>query len=206
MTQLVLFNYSELSPEVAGEVKAATERIKLRMKRTAEDIVAIGQDLNAVKERMPHGQFLPWIQSEFEMGQRTAYNFMAVADQFGDKLAKFANLKPSAIFELAAPSTPEPIRQEVIARSEAGEEVTLKEIKELKRKLAEESAKAEKLKAENLQLDSLTKEIDQERTELFNNLESAKRNSGRIENQIITLQEKNQGTAKPQARGSQGDY
>jgi hypothetical protein len=33
----------------------------------------------ALPLREPHGSFLPWIEAEFEMSQRTAYNFISVA-------------------------------------------------------------------------------------------------------------------------------
>lgn len=65
------------------------------MKRTAEDIVEIGRDLKEVKEKLDHGQFLPWIESEFGMSQQTASNFMRVAEQFADKLPIIGNFNPA---------------------------------------------------------------------------------------------------------------
>jgi hypothetical protein len=67
-------------------------------------------------------QPLPWIEAEFEMGQRTAYRFMDVADRFAGKLATVANLAPKALYELAS-STAE-IQAEVERRLAAGEFVT----------------------------------------------------------------------------------
>jgi hypothetical protein len=52
------------------------------------------------------------------MSQRTAYNFIGVAEQFGSKLATVANLGPKALYELAA-STAE-VRAEVERRIAAG--------------------------------------------------------------------------------------
>jgi hypothetical protein len=70
-----------------------------------------------VKERLPHGQFLPWIEREFGWKQRTAYNFINVYENV--KLANFANIDidVSALYLIAAPSTPEPVRQQVITRA-----------------------------------------------------------------------------------------
>lgn len=96
-----------------------------RMKRTVEDIIAIGQDLIAVKEKLSHGAFLPWIEAEFGMKQAAAYRFMQVAENYGGKLINFVNLSPSVLYELAAPSTPEPVRQAVEAKAEAGESVSV---------------------------------------------------------------------------------
>ncbi len=39
------FTYTDLSAPVAAELQAATMRIKVRMARTVEDIIATGRDL-----------------------------------------------------------------------------------------------------------------------------------------------------------------
>ena len=58
--------------ETERQARAAAERIKLRLKRTVEDIIEIGRELTTVKAELPHGQFLPWIAAEFEMSEDTA--------------------------------------------------------------------------------------------------------------------------------------
>jgi myosin heavy subunit len=140
MSQLILFDYSSLSPDLQVEVKSATERIKLRMKRTAEDIIEIGKDLIAIKEKLPHGQFLPWIATEFEMEERTARRFMSVAERFPE-IGHFDRFKPATLYELAAPSTPDQVVEQVIEKAQNGETVTVKDVKELKAKLKETESK-----------------------------------------------------------------
>lgn len=139
MSQIELFDYSVLAPDLQVEVKTATERIKLRMKRTAEDIIEIGKDLIAVKEKLPHGRFLPWIASEFEMEERTARRFMNVAERFPE-IGHFDRFKPATLYELAAPSTPDEVVEQVIEKAENGETVTAKEVKALKAELAQSKA------------------------------------------------------------------
>lgn len=143
MSDLALFDYAGIPTEAATEVRAAAERIRVRMKRTAEDIIAIGTDLVTVKERLPHGAFLPWIEAEFGMSEDTARNFMRVAGRYG-KSGNIPDLTPSALYELAAPSTPEPVRQQIEAKAKAGENISVEEVRRLKR----EAAEAEKAKAE----------------------------------------------------------
>lgn len=147
MSQIELFNYAALAPELQIEVKAATERIKLRMKRTAEDIIEIGKDLIAVKARLPHGQFLPWIAAEFEMSDQTAQNFMNVATRF-PQIPNNLEFKPTILYLLAAPSTPEEVVEKAVEKAEQGEPLTLKEIKELKSQLAAKDSQVQKLEAE----------------------------------------------------------
>ena len=123
------FDWASLDPEARAFVLEKTEAIKARMKRTAEDVIAIGQDLLAVKERLAHGQFLGWITSEFGMAERSAQNFMQVARRFGDKSAIIADLAPTILYELAAPST----HDDVIERVTSGQlPATLPAIREAK--------------------------------------------------------------------------
>ncbi|MBF9050625.1 DUF3102 domain-containing protein [Roseobacter sp. HKCCD9010] len=143
MTEIANYDYAGLAQGEINEVRAAAERIRVRMKRTTEDIVAIGLDLIAVKERLPHGAFLPWIEAEFGMSRPTATRFMQVAEVYRDKVFTLNNLDPTVLYELAAPSTPSEVRDAVEARTEAGEAVTAAEIKRMKREIAEERARAD---------------------------------------------------------------
>ncbi|WP_116654437.1 DUF3102 domain-containing protein [Pelagibacterium sediminicola] len=144
MTEITLFDYANMPVETATEVRAAAERIRVRMKRTAEDIIAIGLDLIEVKSRLSHGAFLPWIEAEFGMTDRTAARFMQVAEVYGNKFDIMSNLTPTVLYELAAPSTPEPVRQIVEAKAEANESVTVEEVKRLKREIADKEAEAKR--------------------------------------------------------------
>jgi hypothetical protein len=60
--------------------KASAERIKAKVKKTLQGVIEIGNDLLAVKKALEHGQFGRWLKGEFGWRQRTAYNFMSVAD------------------------------------------------------------------------------------------------------------------------------
>jgi DNA N-6-adenine-methyltransferase (Dam)/Protein of unknown function (DUF3102) len=83
------------------------ESIRTRLKRTAEDIIAIGLDLIEAKASLQHGQFQDWLQAEFEMTQMSAVRFMQVAKRFGDKSNIMLDFPATVIYELAAPSTPD---------------------------------------------------------------------------------------------------
>jgi hypothetical protein len=68
--------------QVAERVRSSAEAIRQQVRNTLESAIKIGQELLAVKEALPHGQFLPWLRAEFGWAERTARNFMAVAEQF----------------------------------------------------------------------------------------------------------------------------
>jgi hypothetical protein len=118
------FNYDLLETKLADKVRTAADRIRERIKKTVADIVEVGNDLLAVKEALPHGQFLPWLRAEFGWSERSAQNFMSVAEQF--KSAKIADLpiQPSAAYFLAAPSVPDEARLKAVEKAQAGEEIT----------------------------------------------------------------------------------
>jgi len=117
-------------------LKEAASRIRSARARASQDIIAIGRDLIAVKERLGHGNFLPWIEREFGMSEDTAQNLMRVAANIGDQIPNGSVFQPTVLYELAAPSTPPEVRTEVIERVKAGETVTVRDVKEKKRKAA----------------------------------------------------------------------
>ena len=143
--ELTLFDYASLPINDAMELNAIKERIKIRLKRTAEDIIEIGKDLIIAKEKCGHGGFEKWIGFEFEMNIRTAQNFMNVAEKFSDKNEIISFLKPTALYMLSAPSMPESVRTEIIDRVENGESVNLAEIQRLKKESADLQASKQAL-------------------------------------------------------------
>jgi gas vesicle protein len=128
---VVGFNYDLLEAKVAEKVRSSADRIRERVKKTVEDIIEVGNDLLAVKEALEHGHFGPWLKAEFGWSERTAQNFMSVAERF--KSAKFAELpiQPSAAYLLAAPAVPDEARQVAIEKAEAGEEITFSTAREI---------------------------------------------------------------------------
>jgi hypothetical protein len=128
---VVGFNYDLLETKVAEKVRTSADRIREKVKKTVEDIIEVGHDLLAVKEALPHGQFGPWLKAEFGWGERTAQNFMSVAERF--KSAKIADLpiQPSAAYFLATPSVPDEARLVAIEKAEAGEEITVATAREI---------------------------------------------------------------------------
>jgi hypothetical protein len=130
---VVGFNYDLLEAKTAEKVRSTANRIREKVKRTIEDLIDVGNDLQAVKEVLPHGQFGPWLKAEFGWGERMAQNFMSVAERFGPKTEIIADLtiQPTAAYLLAAPSVPDEARDKAIERAEAGEQITAAVAKEI---------------------------------------------------------------------------
>jgi hypothetical protein len=100
-------------------------------KRVVEDVVEIGRRLTDCKRIAGHGNWLPWLEREFGWGEITALNFMRVYEM--SKSSKFENLNipVSGLYLLAAPSTPEAAREEVIERAQAGEKLRHARVREI---------------------------------------------------------------------------
>jgi hypothetical protein len=133
--ELATFDYRSLNTADQRFIRRHANRIRDAAKRTVEGIVLIGQWLNEAKQRLPHGAWLPWLKAEFGWSQPTAWRFMQVF--------KFAKRNPElftvnnleidvkALYLLAAPKTPKPVREEAVRLAQTGERITHATAKEL---------------------------------------------------------------------------
>lgn len=144
------FDYHTLDIETRQFVQQKADETHGLLKRTAEHILRVGQNLKAVKEKLPHGQFLLWIEAEFEMSRWTANNFIHVADKLEDKWRNFHHLPISVLYELAAPSTSEEILAQVQEGSLPPTLEAVKEAKEAER-IAREAERQARVEAERIQ-------------------------------------------------------
>ncbi|MEG4005572.1 DUF3102 domain-containing protein [Microcoleus sp. Pol11C1] len=129
---VITFDYEILESQERIVVQQRTGEIKERLQRSAQDIWEIGQKLADVRSHLKHGQFDVWLKAEFGWSRRTAYNFINVYEAFPER-ANFAqiNIATSALYLLAAPSTSQELRDEVLQRAKEGEPVTYKEIRQV---------------------------------------------------------------------------
>jgi hypothetical protein len=138
------FNYGDLSTDLVTDLRNRAASIREKARATTLGIIAIGQDLLAVKKELPHGQFGLWVETECGFGTRTAENYMRAAKFMESrKFETVSNLTPALIYKLGAKNTPPGIIDEVISVTESGGVVSEGEIR---KKLA--NAAAEKRQAE----------------------------------------------------------
>ena len=123
------FDYKILSPTQRSIVQQRTGEIKERLRRTAQDVWEVGQKLYEVRSQLEHGQFEGWLSAEFGWSRRTAYNFINVYEAFSES-TNFAQLDiaTSALYKLAAPSTPPSVRNQFLDKAKQGEKITNKAI------------------------------------------------------------------------------
>jgi hypothetical protein len=119
----------EKRPDIDPAVTAHAEAIRALGKRAIANIIEIGRRLTECKTILGHGNWLRWLEHEFGWSDETARRFIRV-----EEMAKSHNLlnldfPVSALYLLAAPSTPAEVRDEILDRAKNGEKVTHAEVK-----------------------------------------------------------------------------
>lgn len=109
-------DYGELSGDQRDLLQMAALEIRRRLKRSVEDMVEIGRQLNAVKQILPD-KFEAWIKAEFGMSRATASEYRNAADRFAEHVQLLYMLTPTIVRRLAAPSVPDEAVAKVIAAS-----------------------------------------------------------------------------------------
>jgi hypothetical protein len=128
------FDYNQLADVDRRFVQERAQNIARLWQQTTANVLRIGKELTEVKERLPHGSWLPWLDAEFGWGETHARRFMQAHEVFGktpilEDLAR--RMQPSTIYELAAPSMPQEARDEALAKAAAGEPVKHRDVKQI---------------------------------------------------------------------------
>jgi hypothetical protein len=126
------YNYELVAAEHRQPVRAAALEIKRGLVRTQQELITIGSRLIEVKDRLAHGQFADWLKVEFELSERMAQRMMNVAEVYGDKSDTVSVFSQSALYLLAAPSTPKAARQAAVVEAQTtGKRPTKKRTQEI---------------------------------------------------------------------------
>jgi hypothetical protein len=106
------------------------------------------RELLAAKAEMPHGEWAAWLKNEFAWTERTARNYMQVAEAFKtERLSDFSGLtiNAEALYFLSSPSVPQSLRNDTVEQAEAGNRITLEAAEEM---VAEHVAEAFQFRSE----------------------------------------------------------
>ena len=128
------FDYSALDENLSAYLREKTTGIKRLVRRSGQDLIDIGKSLIDVKDKLEHGQFYLWLETEIGLNYRTANRFMSVAERFKSEQLLDLDILPSALYELSAPSVPEAATEEALFRAKQGEKINVDTAKKIKRK------------------------------------------------------------------------
>lgn len=121
-----------------------------------QSIWEIGRRLNHVKENdLAHGQFLEWL-AKMNIERTEAHRMMKVAEELPN-VATLQHLGTTALHLIA--TLPEEEREEQIQRIEDGDNPTVRELKEVKKKLNLSKLANKRLQAENERIKSSKVEV-----------------------------------------------
>lgn len=124
------YDYGQIeNPDDRAAMQAAALDIKPRLKRVVGDIVATGKALLGVQHVCPYGKWEEWLGAEFDLSVRMAQHWMNLAESEVGKNENFSLLPLSALYQLAAPSTPEAAVVAVEEKIAKGERPKLAEVK-----------------------------------------------------------------------------
>lgn len=121
-----------------------------------QSIWEIGRRLNHVKENdLAHGQFLEWL-AKMNIERTEAHRMMKVAEELPN-VATLQHLGTTALHLIA--TLPEEEKEEQIQRIEDGDNPTVRELKEVRKKLNLSKKANEQLRAENEKIKSSKVEV-----------------------------------------------
>lgn len=121
-----------------------------------QSIWEIGRRLNHVKENdLAHGQFLEWL-AKMNIERTEAHRMMKVAEELPN-VATLQHLGTTALHLIA--TLPEEEKEEQIQRIEDGDNPTVRELKEVKKKLNLSKLANKRLQAENEKIKSSKIEV-----------------------------------------------
>lgn len=119
------FSWSDVPAKDRGWLKEVTDQVRIAAAAVSAELVRIGQFIREAKERLPHGTFIGWCESELPWGRTTVHRLARAAEVFGGvECSKLEQIEPSALYVLAAPSTPPEVRQKALEAAGKGEPVT----------------------------------------------------------------------------------
>lgn len=138
------FDYTSLDKAVASAAINAAHNIRTRLNSVMSSFVQIGEDLIAVKQSLPHGEFRKWCAAEFDMTPRTAANYMNAAGFKGNFGGEIIEALPQKIvYQLASFNAGGDIAADIIETLEKGDALDIPDIAE-RIKIAREANAAKK--------------------------------------------------------------
>ncbi len=108
----------------ATELEQAAQRIKSLRRAATEHAVEIGRELLRIKESLPRGAFVKWVEKACEFKIRTAQDLMKLAREADSNAKLVALMVPSTLRVYLSKTTPPAVRTSILKRLENGEYVS----------------------------------------------------------------------------------
>jgi hypothetical protein len=112
----------------ATELDRLAARIRTALRRETKNIIEIGKLLIESRKRLEHGEWQAWLAENFDLGYRTAINYVNAAEYVaskgkGESISHFANLSANVLYRLAAGQFNEQEEAAILAEAKAGKRI-----------------------------------------------------------------------------------
>ena len=195
--------------QLSKDLNVITAEIQSYKQIAGQSIFEIGRRLNHVKENdLSHGEFGEWLES-IEIERSFATRVMKVSKELGDSnYATWNNLSHRALYEIATLPKEEREKEHVTSKGETKtvDEMTVRELQEVKKKLKQAEQQAETERQERERLEEELSNIEPEKIEVIpddydfykGNYESAVRLQNRYKEQMEEMRREltNKGVAE----------
>ena len=134
-----------------------------------ESIFEIGRRLKHVKENdLVHGEFIKWVECQLNMDRTTANKFMKVADELPN-VDTYRHLGSNALYMITTLPEPERTKEHVTSKGETKtpDEMTVKELRELKKQLKQRDELIASREQENEILQSKLEDAENKEPEII---------------------------------------
>jgi len=155
--------------ELSTDINTITAEINAYQRVAGEAIFEIGRRLKHVKENdLAHGEYEKWLSS-IEINKQQAHRFVKVFEEFsGTKVTTSLHLGLSTLYEIATLPPEHREAEHVTSKGEikTPDEMTVKELRELKRQLKETEKQAEAERKERERLEQENEELSSREPEV----------------------------------------
>ena len=106
MTETTLVNAGQVESnlEETATIEELTTEIQSYLGKIGQNIIEVGKRLIRAKSLLAHGEWQHWLKDNFNLTDRTARNFMAVAERFGKTEIDFRFQSTQLIAMLSLPA------------------------------------------------------------------------------------------------------
>ena len=143
------------------DLNLLTTQIKFYINQWGQNTIEIGKRLIAAKELVGHGNFGKWLEDNFNLKERSAQNFMAVAEKFGKTQASADLSFYQMVTMLVLPEGE--IEKFIAEKTAEGKPVEDMTVKQLRAEVAEYKAKLEKKNSEVTDLFAENKKLQEDK-------------------------------------------
>ncbi|MCL6559183.1 MAG: DUF3102 domain-containing protein, partial [Firmicutes bacterium] len=153
-----------------SQIEVLTSEILLLKHQTAVNIIEIGKRLIKVKEMLPHGEWLKWLEEQVKFSRYTAAKFMKAAREFGN-VSALTHLDPSKVIALL--DIPEEGRNHIVqgtpqvipstGEAKTIDEMTTRELEQVKKALKDAEQARAALEKANAKMAELETRAEKER-------------------------------------------